>query len=351
MSDKIDAPPGPPKKTLDAGKDFIAPIDENAPPPRHVFRWDLDKTYLKTDFDSFKGLWKSAFEKAEDKQAMPGAAALLRAFRKLDGARVTFISGSPQQMRKTLTRKLALDGVEFDEFILKHNLRNLLRGRFRAVKEQVGYKLPALLAGRSRCVAATGETCFGDDAEADAFVYSLFADLLSGGVDVNLLEQILERARVYPDDAARTLELARGLERADAVGRIFIHLERHSPTARFDRYGARLVPIYNYFQAGLVLVEDGLFPVEVAAAIAAEMVDKFEYTSLALRNSVEDLVRRGRIRPATVARLAAACSGSLAELASRLLYINVPPGAPPLAAPIDYLAAFDDDARARDKKK
>ena len=44
--------------------------------------------------------------------------------------------------------------------------------------------------------------------------------------------------------------------------------------------------------------------------------------------------------------------GPLAELASRLLYINVPPGPPPTATPIDYLAAFDDDARPHgDKKK
>ena len=189
-----------------------------------MFRWDLDKTYLKTDFDSLRGLWRSAFEKAEAKQAMPGASALLRELAKLDGARVCFISGSPQQMRKVLTKKLELDGVAVDEFILKQNLRNLLRGRFRALREQVGYKLPALLEGRAVCVPSTRETCFGDDSEADAFVYSLYADLLAGNVGIDVLEKVLTMARVYPDDAARTLGLATGLERAPAVGRIFISL-------------------------------------------------------------------------------------------------------------------------------
>ena len=49
--------------------------------PKHTFRWDLDKTYLRTEFDSLKDLAKSAIETAADKQAYPGATALLRALR------------------------------------------------------------------------------------------------------------------------------------------------------------------------------------------------------------------------------------------------------------------------------
>ena len=52
-----------------------------SPPPRHVYRWDLDKTYLKTDFDTLRDLVRSAFERAEAKRAVPGAAALLRELR------------------------------------------------------------------------------------------------------------------------------------------------------------------------------------------------------------------------------------------------------------------------------
>jgi phosphatidate phosphatase APP1 len=152
----------------------------------HVFRWDLDKTYLRTDFDSFRDLVKSAFEKAIDKQAVPGAPALLRALKQAGGARhrVCIISGSPEQMRTVLTAKLELDGVEFDEFILKDNLRNLIRGRFRALRAQVPYKLPALLASRVALVGdgadQADETLFGDDAESDALIYSLYADLTAG---------------------------------------------------------------------------------------------------------------------------------------------------------------------------
>jgi hypothetical protein len=320
--------------------------------PRHVFRWDLDKTYLKSDFDTFRDLWRSAFEKAEAKQAIPGAAALVRECRKLAGARVTFISGSPEQMRKVLTRKLELDGVEFDEFILKANLKNLLRGRFRALREQVGYKLPALLADRARCAPTTQEVCFGDDAEADAFVYSLYADLLAGNIGLSVLEEILTLARVYPDDASRTLALAGKLERSGAVSRIFIHLDRRSPAARFHKYGRRLVPVFNYLQAGLVLVDDALLGADAAATIAREMLEKFEYTLLALRNSVEDLLRRGHIGRQTVEHFALACKADelLGPLAPRLRTIDALAAAPPADEPIDYVAAFAQDAR-RERKK
>src|SRR5204863_68783 len=64
-------------------------------PPKHVYRWDLDKTYLATEFDTMRDLVRSAFEKAEAKRSVPGAAALLRELRKHQDARICFISGSP----------------------------------------------------------------------------------------------------------------------------------------------------------------------------------------------------------------------------------------------------------------
>ena len=79
-------------------------------------------------------------------------------------------------MRQVLAAKLALDGIDYDEFVLKNNLKNILRGRFRALRAQIPYKLPAML--RSRIGApAERETLFGDDAEADAIIYCLYADV------------------------------------------------------------------------------------------------------------------------------------------------------------------------------
>ncbi len=170
--------------------DHIPPgLPEGAKPPKHTFRWDLDKTYLRTEFDSLRDLAKSAIETAADKQAFPGATSLLRAL-KQDGNRICIVSGSPTQMRQVLAAKLALDGIEYDEFVLKNNLKNILKGRFRALRAQIPYKLPAMLQSRIGA-AAESETLFGDDAEADAIIYCLYADVIANKVSLQDLERVL----------------------------------------------------------------------------------------------------------------------------------------------------------------
>jgi hypothetical protein len=350
--------------------------------PHVIYRWDLDKTYLKTEFDTLRQLVRTALEGAQDKRTVPGAATLLRELRRSPaaslgspegGARVCFISGSPRQMRKVLTEKLRLDGIEFDEFILKPNLRNMLTGRFRAMREQVGYKLPALLAGRSGVAAETREVCFGDDAESDGFIYSLYGDMVAGRVERDLLQRILTEAGVYPDDAARAVSLAQSLPRAEAVERIFIHLDRRSAPSRFDRYGRRLVPVYNYFQAGLVLYQDRRLSAAAVVRIAVEMIDKHGYSLEALRNSMHDLLRRDRLRTEVVSALGAAIAEGEGEqdllpalgtlpstrhllraLARGLRDLGLPAPveapAPTEIEPIDYLQALEVDLPRKRKR-
>src|SRR5947209_17917702 len=144
---------------------------------RHIARWDLDKTYLRTEFDTVRDLVKTALERPDEKRTNPGASTLLREMLRA-GTKVHILSGSPEQMRRRLEDKLRLDGITWDTFTLKPNLQNVLRLRFRAVKDQLGYKLPALLRTRTdagESIAGATETLFGDDAEADAFVDSLYA--------------------------------------------------------------------------------------------------------------------------------------------------------------------------------
>jgi len=284
-------------------------------PPRHTFRWDLDKTYLRTEFDSLKDLAKNALETAADKQAYPGASSLLRALAHGEDHRICIVSGSPTQMRQVLAAKLKLDGVEFDEFVLKNNLRNILRGRFRALRAQIPYKLPAMLESRSR-VAAPSETLFGDDAEADAIIYCLYADIVADQVTLYDLERVLTAARAYDDDAQRTLELARQVPKGGAVRRMFIHLDRRSPPMGFHRFGPRLVPVFNYFQSALVLYADGVLTARQVLFVALEMIDSKQYELGGLANSVQDLMRRGRLDRETALRLVgeaqeAAASGAL----------------------------------------
>jgi len=278
-------------------------LPPGAPAPRHTFRWDLDKTYLRTEFDSLADLAKNAIETAADKQAYPGATALLRALRQ-DGHRICIVSGSPTQMRQVLATKLALDGVDYDEFVLKNNLKNILRGRFRSLRAQIPYKLPAMLQSRVGA-AADAETLFGDDAEADAIIYCLYADLIAGRVSLQDLEHVLVASRTYDDDAARILDLARRVPKHDAVNRLFIHLDRRSAPVGFRHYGPRLVPVFNYFQAALVLYSDHILSARQVIFVALEMLDSKQYELGHLATSVQDIIRRGRITRDTALQLTA----------------------------------------------
>jgi len=295
--------------------DHVPPgLPPGAKPPRHTFRWDLDKTYLRTEFDSLADLARNAMQDATDKQAYPGATALLRALNQ-EGHRICIVSGSPTQMRQVLAAKLTLDGIDYDEFVLKNNLKNILRGRFRSLRAQIPYKLPAMLQSRVGA-AATNETLFGDDAEADAIIYCLYADLLAGRVGLGDLERVLTASRAYEDDAARILDLARRVPKADAVRRMFIHLDRRSPPSGFHRFGGRLVPVFNYFQAALVLYQDKVLTARQVIFVALEMIDSGQYQLGHLATSVQDMIRRGRISREVALQLSAeageaATSGAL----------------------------------------
>lgn len=328
---------------------------------QRIYRWDLDKTYLQTDFDSFRQLVKTALQKAHEKKAVPGAAALIRELHSNGNTKLCIVSGSPTQMRTVLAEKLKLDGVEFDELVLKDNLRNLVRGRFKALRGQVGYKLPVLLESRSRALTDSEEVLFGDDAEADAFIYSLYADMVARRVSEPVVHRVLEAAEVYPDDIERVIAQWKLIPIADPVRRIFINLDRLTPPAYFQRYGPRVVPIFNYFQAALVLMADRHLTAPQVLRVMLELVTTSGYNLLTLSNSFQDLLRRGLPIADVVQSLVEAMQGPaavinavrpipdiLAAFTKRVAALGAPPPPPP-AKEIDYLSLLD-DARPRTHK-
>jgi hypothetical protein len=274
----------------------------------HIARWDLDKTYLRTEFDTLRDLVRTALEKPHQKLTNPGAATLLREMVR-GGISVHILSGSPEQMRRRLEDKLRLDGITWDSFTLKPNLKNLMRLRFRALRDQLGYKLPALLQARSLVARTEGddavrkETLFGDDAEADAFVYSLYGDVLAGRVDEETLSRVFERGRCYPDVVEEAIGYARLADKVEIVERIFIHLESQTPPDDFRVYGGRAVPFYNYLQAAFVTHEDGRLGAESVLRVAVELVIEHRFDGDALARSYKDLVKRGHLRGTGAAEL------------------------------------------------
>lgn len=334
---------------------------------RHISRWDLDKTYLRTEFDTMRDLVRTAFERADEKRTNPGAATLLREMGRA-GVSIHILSGSPEQMRRRLEDKLRLDGITWDSFTLKPNLRNMLRLRFRALRDQLGYKLPALLTARVRAgedVAGTHETLFGDDAEADAFVYCLYADIIAGRIGEDAARAVFERGRVYEDVRERALEDIRSIQPEDAVERILIHLERQTPPSHFQVYGPRVVPFYNYLQAAFVVHEDGRLPAAAVLRVAAELVTQHRFDGDALARSYADLARRGHLAGTKVEDLQVALdagdlhgpASALGEL--RAMVERLPEHAtlarerytPPLASLPDYLALVERHNPRHKKKK
>lgn len=304
-----------------------------------VYRWDLDKTYLQTDFESLRGLLRSATEPAHAKQAVPGAAALLRALGSDPANRITIVSGSPTQMREVLAKKLQLDGVRFDELILKDTLHHLRRGEFRAIKGQFGYKLPVLLRQREGLGRGLRETLFGDDAEVDALVYAVYADVLNGRLTPAQVSRIMEAAGAYSDRIDAALDAMSRLPAAEAVDRIFIRLERPRSPATFAPLGRRVVPVYSWWQAALVMLGDGHIGGRAAGAVLAELsasgLDAFAISAL-----TQDIVRRGFVSPGVLD----AVEGDAVVLdAARVSVARVDQGRPPhdrekLVQAPDYMA-------------
>ncbi|MEZ4446472.1 MAG: hypothetical protein R3B72_45760 [Polyangiaceae bacterium] len=295
------------------------PAPKGAPTPTFVARWDLDKTYLRTDFDTMRDLLRTAVERPDQKRTVPGAATLMRELSDA-GAEIHILSGSPEQLRSRIVEKLRLDGVRFQTLTLKPNLQNLLRLRFRAIRGQLGYKLPTLLMRRAELPTQRtddgellAEALFGDDAEADAFVYSLYADVCQGAVDGAELAEVMRLGDCYPDDIERALHYVSYIVPGPAVERILIHLERQTSPADFDGYGGRVVPFYNYLQAAFVLHEDGRLGARQVLRVAQDLALRHHFDGGSLARSYLDLARRGHVAGASIPGLVATYAEWLAQ--------------------------------------
>ncbi len=268
-----------------------------------VYRWDLDKTYLRTEFDTLRDLVRTFFEPVAEKKTVPGATALLREIQATKPRALCILSGSPEQMRRALEAKLRLDGIQWDEFRLKPSLDNLLRGRIQFLRDQVGYKLLGLLSSRVQFAGDTQEILFGDDAEADAFVYSLYADVCVGAVSTDELNKVFALAKINDNTRALLLDHAERCRGTHVVDRIFVNLERVSDPEAFYAFGSRVCPIFNYFQCSVVLVELDALDAAAALRVAAELVIHQNFNASALVASVHDLAKRQQVTRQTAKRL------------------------------------------------
>jgi hypothetical protein len=337
--------------------------------PPLLCRWDLDKTYLRSEFDTLRQLWRTARESGADKIEVPGVPEVLKGLRAAADRRgrtlgVYFVSASPPQIGRAIRDKLALDGVPYDGIVFKDQLDHLRRGQLKQLREHVGFKLATLLRGRLAAPEGSHELLFGDDWESDPLTYSLYADVVDGTLVHDQLAALLDRIGADPTLRPEILGLARRAGGAGGVERIFINLERRTPPAVFRLYGTRVVPTFNYFQTALVLAAESYLDAGDVVAVARSLVERSSYTPRRLENSLADLVRRRLLggdaaellaTPLREASLLPATVGSRGWLARaravvghrrRRLVSSIPSVA--RATPLDYDAILDrlDAARA-----
>ncbi len=286
------------------------------------------------------------------------------------GAEIHILSGSPEQLRSRLAAKLRLDGVRWASLTLKPNLENLLRLRFRALRGQLGYKLPALLRRRAELarqrrladeggallpeVLLSDDSCRGRDA-----CTTLYADVCAGTVSGDTLAAVMRHGGAYEDTIGDAVRFAGYVEKGPVVARILIHLDRQSSPSDFRVFGPRVVPFYNYLQAAFVLHEDGLVPAKSVLRVAQDLAFIHNFDSGSLARSYLDLARRGHVTGKGVPELAAvygviaqgrsAGASEIGELVRELVRMLPEVTAPPAreAEAIDYVAMAEGHNRRR----
>ncbi|HSI03885.1 MAG TPA: phosphatase domain-containing protein [Myxococcota bacterium] len=305
--------PAPKRKKKDPPIDMVVvPTDFRVPvPPEYtgdVFVWDLDKTYLRTKFESFGDLVRTIRQTAKDKVAYPGATPLLRALRRgPNGVRpIYFVSASPPQIREKILEKFALDGVEVDGIYFKDNLRNVRPGRFKRLREQMGYKTLALMDLRAKLPPGAVETMFGDDAETDVAIYSTFSEIIEGHIANWPLYELMLKQGVFRDEALRIAWRARKLARRDGVRRIFITVHRDNLEPRyFRRFGNRVTGTRTYFQTAMALHAEDRIAIEDVAVVAEELLGRGGMSKYELSRQLDDLRRRAVLKIDDITRLSA----------------------------------------------
>jgi phosphatidate phosphatase APP1 len=232
--------------------------------PKTAYIWDIDKTYLDTHFSSLGGLAWIPFEFGVDKRAVPGTVPLLHALRRGPDGRafhpLYFVTASPHQIRRSVTKKMLLDGVEFDGIVFKDWGAVLRRGGPRRLKEHLAFKLGALLVMAADLPREITLHLFGDDAEADPLAYCLFADVAAGRIRGDALRDRLRAQGVREATIGPLLEAAEGLPAVDRVAGIHIRLIRAPDGARIREFGDQVTGWVDGAALARTLHAAGLIP-------------------------------------------------------------------------------------------
>lgn len=274
-------------------------IAQKAP---EVYLWDVDRTYLDTKLETVRGLWKTATEKANQKKNIPGTGELVRSLKdsweeKNKGLTfpIFFITASPPQLEERILQKLKLDGVEPMGIFCKDNFTNLRPKKFWRITKHVSYKLQALLQLRAFLREDVKLIMFGDDGESDSIIYSLFSDICARRFDSAELRKVLNHYSVLDDQVNTIFEYQKLVPNNDPVSKVYINLADDTDSEYYLKFGRRILPTYNSFQATLDLYQDGRIDTKHVVNVAKVLIERYDYTREEVQIALDDLIRRERM--------------------------------------------------------
>ena len=276
-------------------------INERALPSDYdgpVFLWDVDKTYLDTDFKSLRGLLRIPLEMAIDKQAIPGTPALLAACRRGPGPRprhtpLYFVSASPPQLAGVIGRKMTLDGIQPDGFIFKDQARLVAQGRLAQLKRQVEYKLTAMLGLIADLPRHTRLVVVGDDWESDAQVFSLLDRIQQGELEGDALGRALRQAGVRSRSVPPLVDTAVQAAGRAQVWLAVLLLTRGRDPSFADPFSPPVVAAREALQAAALFAQHGLIRPQDAGPVGRAVAHRLGWGQEALGASLQDAVARG----------------------------------------------------------
>ncbi len=258
-----------------------------------VYVWDIEKTYLHTRFESLRGLIRVAFEKAFQKVNVPGTVSLIRSLGEAQSYRCFyFVSASPPQMQQTIYGKMQLDNIDPHGIFFKDNLKNLRFRKFKRLKQQVGFKVQAMLELLVHVKKQVRLVLFGDDSESDAVVYNLVSDICQRRLKETEYLTVLEALHVLPEQRKRIIELQKQIPEYDPVYKIFINLINDTDPDYYAKFGRRTLATFTSFQAALDLFVSGLIDLGGLELIARDMIANYGFTPEILAKNFEDLRKR-----------------------------------------------------------
>lgn len=264
-----------------------------------VYVWDLDKTYLDTQWQSLKDIFRASFADTFHRNNVPGTATLVSALKQSWQQKngkapfpIFFITASPPQMEKKIREKLMSDDILPLGIFFKDNLKNLWPGRFWKLRQQVGYKVTALMYLRTLLKPALTQVLWGDDSETDAIIYSLYSDICSRRLKDAECEKVLRGFNVNGEQISRIMAMQAQVEARDPVEKIYINLAVDTDPEYYIKFGRRMIASYNSLQTALDLYQDTRLGTGDVIRVSKDLFMNYGFSVDELQKSLDELIRR-----------------------------------------------------------